>query len=102
VRNATFRPILCAAAALVLLSSAALAQAPPQPKVAPDQNAPAHFDNQANAPGAQNKTLSERLDQTNGVIKPPAHVDPEIHESPPPTGDNNVIPPPANPAVQAK
>jgi hypothetical protein len=68
-----------------------------------DQNAPAHFDSQAQM--RPNETLSERLDRTNGVIRPPAHVDPEIHETPPPTGDREIVVPPATgnkPAVTPK
>jgi hypothetical protein len=104
VKYAIFRPILSAAvaAAAALLASGAMAQAPAPKANSLDQNAPTHFDDQANKPGAQDKSLSQRLGQTNGVIKPPAHVDPEIHETPPPTNDQNVIRPPANPTVQPK
>ena len=49
---------------------------------------------------ATGETLSERLDRTDGVIKPPAGVDPGIHAAPkdPNAGSNMpVIPPPGSP-----
>jgi hypothetical protein len=67
-----------------------------------DQNAPEHFDSQASRSNRGNETLSDRLDRTDGVIRPPARVDPEIHEAPPPTGDKDIVipapPPGSNPA----
>jgi hypothetical protein len=46
------------------------------------------------------ETLSERLDRSGGVIKPPAGVDPGVHVAPkdPNAGSNMpVIPPPGSP-----
>ena len=72
------------------------------PAAPKDQNAPEHFDSQAQSSKRSNETLSERLDRTDGVIHPPAHVDPKIHETPPPTGDKDIVipapPPGSNPA----
>ena len=52
-----------------------------------------------------NQTLSERLDQTNGVICPP-DIDPGMKAPTPDTGKTPVIPPPGspggNPKVQPK
>jgi hypothetical protein len=87
-----YRSMLGIAAGTLLLASGANAQKvapPPDPK---DQNAPSQFDSQAG--NRKNETLSERLDRTDGVIKPPAHVDPGIHETPPPTGDKGIVLPP--------
>lgn len=42
-------------------------------------------------------TLSNQLDETNGIIRPPAGVDPEMHVPPPDTGTTPVIPPEAVP-----
>jgi hypothetical protein len=39
-------------------------------------------------------TLSEQLKDSEGVIKPPAGVDPEMHVPAPQTGSGVVIPPP--------
>ena len=52
-------------------------------------------------------TLSSDLNRSGGVIKPPAGIDPEIKQTPPPTGATMpVIPPPGtpggNPAVKPK
>ena len=89
-------------AVVALFSTGALAQ--PRPTLDPpkEQNAPEHFDSQAEKSKRNNETLSERLDRTDGVIHPPVHVDPKIHETPPPTGDRGIVipapPPSGNPA----
>ena len=52
------------------------------------------------------QTLSDRLAQSNGVICPPPHVDPDIKAPTPEGGTMPVIPPPGspggNPQVQPK
>jgi hypothetical protein len=62
-----------------------------------------------NAPavgGESNKTLSDQLAQSKGVICPPAGVDPEMQQQPQQGGTLKVIPPPGspggNPSVQPK
>ncbi len=61
------------------------------------QGSPSHFDAQADQ--RKGESLSERLDRSDGVIKPPVQADSEIHVAPPPTGDKMAIPPSAvNPA----
>ena len=102
--NAYFRTLLLAAGTS-LVASGAFAQTNPPSPGADDQNSPKQFDAQSRIPGQQNQTLSDRLDRSNGVIRPPAHVDPEIHESPPPTGDKMVVPAPGaggDPTVKPK
>jgi len=51
-------------------------------------------------------SLSNKLARSDGVICPPAHVDPEIKAPSPPGGTMQVIPPPGspggNPSVQPK
>ena len=52
-------------------------------------------------------TLSSDLNRSGGVITPPAGIDPEIKQTPPPTGATMpIIPPPGtpggNPAVKPK
>jgi hypothetical protein len=92
------------------LATPAFAQAPPQtkPPVAPkaaEQNSP---DNCANTVGqggdidskkqpAQDKSLSDKLAASNGVICPPPHVDPAMKQPAPPGGPMPVIPPPGTP-----
>jgi hypothetical protein len=49
-----------------------------------------------NAQGSPNQTLSDKLDQSNGVICPP-NVDPGIKAPTPPAGKMPVIPPPGSP-----
>ncbi len=102
-----------AAAALLGLTAVAQAQdnevsppvLPPQPgtgvpeKVSP----PASTTQEGDVTG----TLSQKLDKSEGVIKPPAGVDPEIRVQPPETGGvMPVIPPPGepggNPQIQPK
>lgn len=52
------------------------------------------------------KPLSDKLASSNGVICPPAGVDPNIHRAPPQDGAIKVVPPPGspgeNPDVQPK
>ena len=52
-------------------------------------------------------TLSSDLNRSGGVITPPTGIDPEIKQTPPPTGSTMpIIPPPGtpggNPAVKPK
>ena len=51
----------------------------------------------ARQPGASAPTLSEKLERSEGVICPPANVDPEIAVVPPGGGRTPVIPPPGSP-----
>jgi hypothetical protein len=68
--------------------------AQPHPSVTPDQNAPTQFDAQA---PSRDQNLSERLDRSDGVIRP-RNVDPEMHVPPPATADKMpVVPPPGSP-----
>jgi hypothetical protein len=50
----------------------------------------------ADARNSPNQTLSDKLDQSNGVICPP-DVDPGMKAPTPPTGKMPVIPPPGSP-----
>ena len=43
------------------------------------------------------RTLSDQLAQSKGVICPPAGVDPQMHQAPPEGGAMKVIPPPGSP-----
>lgn len=102
-----------AAAALLGLTVVAQAQdngvrppvLPPQPGTGvPEKVSPPGATTQE---GDVTGTLSQKLDKSEGVIKPPAGVDPEIRVQPPPTGGTMpVIPPPGepggNPDVQPK
>ena len=64
----------------------------------PTRMRPSQFDRRPAGRGDQN--LSERLDRSDGVIRPPSNVDPEMHRGA--AGDrrqNAVIPAPGSPAV---
>ena len=57
-------------------------------------NAPIGRDSQRQQP---NRSLSEKLNNSDGVIAPPANVDPQISKPAPPTGDKMpVLPGPKN------
>ena len=75
----------------VVLAFAAASAASTQssaPSTKPDQNAPSQFDAQSTQPQQREQNLSERLDRSGGVIRPPDSVDPEMRVTPPLTGDN--------------
>jgi hypothetical protein len=56
--------------------------------------------------GQANEALGDKLAKSNGVLCPPANVDPEMRAPTPDTGNTPVIPPPGspggNPHVQPK
>jgi len=100
------------AVCLTLTSAAALAQTPPKepPQLAPKAQAAqtaacAHANTQTTVgqggdvkvPTPENKTLSQKLAQSNGVICPPDHVDPAMQAPTPERGTMPVIPPPGTP-----
>ena len=58
----------------------------PPPTTIPEKIAP------GGKPEGPTQNLSEKLNQSNGVIQP-KEVDPEMHVQPPATGDPNVIHP---------
>ena len=68
------------------------------PKTCADEQRlrPPSTGNAPQSPGS-NQTLSEKLEQTEGVLCPPAGVDPEIGLAPPGGGKTPVIPPPGSP-----
>ena len=85
------------------LSTAALAQTPVQPQPR-DPNMPAIQNTVPEkiepAPGGaagSAGTLSERLERSDGVIRPPANIDPGIVRPAPDTGAMPVIPPAGTP-----
>ncbi len=99
MRNLICRPVLVALG-LAAACSAWAQSTSPNPKGAPDQNAPSQFDSQSHQ---RDQTLSERLDRSDGVIRPPSNVDPQMHVPPPPTGDKMpIVPAPADPTVKPR
>ena len=91
--------LLVAGVTLVAGSAFALASNPTPTPAAPLDSARGET-----APGAPAQNLSEKLNQSNGVIHP-KEVDPAIEKPVPQTGDLNVAPPSAsggNPASKPK
>jgi hypothetical protein len=104
------RPLLLLC--VLAVSSMASAQAPPAPATPPAQTAPpapARTSDCAPMPrrgtvapegqttGQSREPLGDRLARSDGVLCPPAGVDPEIRAPTPDTGNTPVIPPPGSP-----
>jgi hypothetical protein len=101
--------------ALMAASSAAIAQAPPAPTTPPAQTAPPAparsnncspmqqpADPSTSAPegrtnGQRTEPLGDKLAKSDGVLCPPAGIDPEIRAPTPEGGNTPVIPPPGSP-----
>ena len=92
---------ICLVAAAVLSVGAVVAAAE-EPSGRPEAGQPA-----TPAVPSASGTFSSDLNRSDGVITPPAGIDPEIKQTPPPTGSTMpIIPPPStpsgNPAVKPK
>ena len=102
------------ASLLIAASGSAIAQAPPAPATPPQATAPpspmhtADYTpedrpNRATAPdgktaGQAREPLGDKLAKSDGVLCPPAGVDPDMHAPAPSTGGSMpVIPPPGSP-----
>jgi hypothetical protein len=99
---------------LVAAFSAASAQAPPSPATPPAQTAPpspARVNDCAATPstvpgtiapqgtttGQGGEPLSDKLARSDGVLCPPAGVDPQMRAPTPDAGNMPIIPPPGSP-----
>ena len=108
------RTNLILAGLLIAASGSAIAQAPPAPATPPQATAPpapqrtancapTEHSNGAIAPketttGQAREPLGDKLAKSDGVLCPPAGVDPEMHAPAPSTnGAMPVIPPPRSP-----
>ena len=93
------------ASLLIAASGAAVAQAPPAPATPSPQHAanctPQDRPNRqgdGTTIGQSREPLGDKLAKSDGVLCPPAGVDPEMHAPAPDTGGNTpVIPPPGSP-----
>ena len=99
--------------ALMATMGAAIAQAPPSPATPPAQTAPpAPTSNcgptrpvpprgtiapEGSTTSGASEPLGDKLAKSDGVLCPPAGVDPEIRAPTPDTGNTPVIPPPGSP-----
>jgi hypothetical protein len=108
------RSVSLIASVLLAASGAASAQAPPSPKTpqaqtappmpsraggcAPMQRAPQHGAwPEGTTTGQSSEPLGDKLAKSDGVLCPPAGVDPEIRAPTPDGGNTPVIPPPGSP-----
>ena len=98
---------------LLAAPGAASAQAPPAPATPPAQTAPPARTNdctpmrpvpqrgtiapQGSTTGQRAEPLGDKLAKSDGVLCPPAGVDPEIRAPTPDAGNTPVIPPPGSP-----
>ncbi len=100
---------------LIAVSGVAGAQAPPSPATPPAQTAPPAPARASNCAPTQSmpqqgtiapngattgqrvESLSDKLAKSDGVLCPPAGVDPEIRAPAPESGTMRVIPPPGSP-----
>ena len=99
---------------LTATTEVASAQAPPLPATPPGETAPpasanncAPMPRSAIAPegtttGQVTEPLGDKLAKSDGVLCPPAGVDPEIRAPTPETGNTPVIPPPGSPGGNPK
>ena len=100
--------------ALIAAAAAASAQAPPAPATPPAQTAPPQAARTVNCTpmqpaqpggavpdgtttGQRAEPLSDKLARSDGVLCPPAGIDPDIRAPTPQTGNTPVIPPPGSP-----
>jgi hypothetical protein len=93
--------------ALGALTDIALAQAPPTratppagtapPAPAPNSGSCANRDKPNGTTGGRKEPLGDKLAKSDGVLCPPAGVDPEIRAPTPEGGKTPVIPPPGSP-----
>ena len=109
--NKALVPVL-AGALLLSLGASSQAQSPPTPNTVPPATGNTVRDPKACAPSQQvnpsqpgsttgqaqpSQNLSDKLAQTDGVLCPPAGMDPDIHAPAPDVGTMPVIPPPGSP-----
>jgi hypothetical protein len=105
---------LLLAGVLMTVSGAVSAQAPPVPATPSAQTAPpapshagdctptqstprGNIAPQGTTTGQSNEPLGDKLARSDGVLCPPAGVDPDMRAPTPDTGNTPVIPPPGSP-----
>ena len=97
-----------ALSSVILGLAALIGMAPPSKAQAPAPGVPPPQTPQSESTGPQdprstgstsrsNQPLSERLESTEGVIRPPENIAPDIAIRPPDPGTTRVIPPPGAP-----
>jgi hypothetical protein len=105
------RTAALAAVLILLAGGVARAQTSPPAQTIPSNPEPSNQaacspDTRATSPtvgsGQADSNLSDKLARSNGVICPPAGVDPEMHVPPPGGGRLLVVPPPGGPGGDPK
>jgi hypothetical protein len=108
------KPTLLLSGVLLAVSGAANAQAPPTSATPPAQTAPpapsraadctptrstphGNIAPQGTTTGQSSEPLGDKLARSDGVLCPPAGVDPDMRAPTPDTGNTPVIPPPGSP-----
>jgi hypothetical protein len=98
--------VFIAGVALLLGASAAVFAAPlPNKDQSTGMSSPQTVPEDRATSGSSREPLSDKLDRSDGVIKPPSGVDPEMTQAPPATSRKSmpVIPPPgAKPGINPK
>ena len=93
--------LLATLASLAAQAETATPERPPRAECPPGTGA-----NPPSVGRDSNRTLSDQLAESKGIICPPAGVDPGMQQKPPEGGAMKVIPPPGspggNPGVQPK
>jgi hypothetical protein len=110
----TMKPALFLSCALIAVAGAAVAQAPPVQSTPSPLTTPVAADRangctptqttpkgdiapNGTTPGQSQAPLGDKLAKSDGVLCPPAGVDPQMRAPAPETGNMPVIPPPGSP-----
>jgi hypothetical protein len=80
---------------LIAASGVASAQAPPAPVTPPGSQG--NIAPEGTTTGQSREPLGDKLAKSDGVLCPPAGVDPQMRAPTPDTGNTPVIPPPGSP-----
>jgi hypothetical protein len=98
---AVFAVVAAAAWTMVAYSVAETLKAPPELQAPAETLSPQTvLDSvEPGISGSSSEPLSDRLDRSRGVLRPPGGIDPGLTQSPPPSGPNSTpeIPPPGTP-----
>lgn len=63
----------------------------------PNTTIPEKIHPQENGTTGSGESLSEKLDRSEGILPPPANVDPQLEKPAPDVGTTRIIPPPGSP-----
>jgi hypothetical protein len=92
------RPLLVAVTAIMTTGIAAAQTTVPPGRSHPGAACPPGVNSDAPTLGKDSgRPLGDRLAESQGVICPPAGIDPKMHQAPPEGGAMKVIPPPGAP-----